>query len=50
MPFPFPCIHVIREWLQKKTQIEKKETKLYLEYSIVFNSLCVIFSFLLILL
>ena len=25
MPFPFPCSPVIREWLWKKTQIEKKK-------------------------
>ena len=24
MPSPFPCRPVIREWLSKKTQIEKK--------------------------
>ena len=29
MPSPFPCNLVIREWLRKKTQTEKKKTFLY---------------------
>ena len=27
MPSPFPCSHVIREWLLKKTKIEKRKKR-----------------------